>query len=112
MSTLLAREKQGAADFIANKNFHTEQAKSLKITRPQAKRIGLGLFYGMGHELLAKTLDISNSEAMRIKDTFKQKYARTFEFIKELDYVDEVKTPLLSRRIRFSEGMRDTTKFN
>lgn len=46
------------------------------------------------------------------KDTYMQKHARTFGFIKELDYVEEVKTPILSRRIRFSTETRDTKKFN
>jgi DNA polymerase I-like protein with 3'-5' exonuclease and polymerase domains len=105
-------EMKSIEDFIVGKNQHDELAKTLKIERKQAKSIGLGLFYGMGHETLAKKLQVSEGEAIRIRDTFKQKYAKTFQFIEEMTYKDEIKTPLLGRRVRFSEGMRSTKKFN
>lgn len=112
MSALQAQEKKLIEVFLAGKNQHEEVAKGVGIEKKQAKRIGLGLFYGMGHELLADTLHVSTGEAIRIRDTFKQKYAATFDFIEHLDYLDEIKTPLLGRRVRFSEDMRDSKKFN
>lgn len=69
-------------DFISGKDHHQELANNLNVTRQQAKRIGLGLFYGMGHERLADTLKIKDSEAVRIRDTFRERYETTFNYIK------------------------------
>jgi DNA polymerase I-like protein with 3'-5' exonuclease and polymerase domains len=112
MSAFLAKEKKSIEDFVAGKNHHQELADSLDINYRQAKRIGLGLFYGMGHDKLASTLSASISEAIKIKDTFKQKYIQTFTYIEGLSYLEAVSTPLLSRKVRYRVDMRDTKKFN
>jgi len=105
MYAFVVKEKKSIENFIVGKNQHAELAKDLNISYKQAKRTGLSLFYGYGHEKLAITLEISNSEAIRIRDSFREKYAKTFEFIEELTYLDYIDTPLLSRRIRLSDNM-------
>jgi len=112
MYAFVVKEKKSIENFIVGKNQHAELAKDLNISYKQAKRTGLSLFYGYGHEKLAITLEISNSEAIRIRDSFREKYAKTFEFIEELTYLDYIDTPLLSRRIRLSDNMWEHKKLN
>jgi len=61
-------------------DFHALVAKLAKITRKQAKTINLGLFYGMGKNKLAKSLELDNEES---KELFDQ-YHRKVPFVKEL----------------------------
>ncbi len=61
-------------------DFHTLVAKMAKITRKQAKTINLGLFYGMGKNKLAKSLELDSEES---KELFDQ-YHRKVPFVREL----------------------------
>ena len=61
-------------------DFHALVAKMAKITRKQAKTINLGLFYGMGKNKLAKSLELDNEES---KELFDQ-YHRKVPFVREL----------------------------
>jgi len=61
-------------------DFHGLVAKMAKITRRQAKTINLGLFYGMGKNKLAKSLELDNEES---KELFDQ-YHRKVPFVREL----------------------------
>jgi DNA polymerase I-like protein with 3'-5' exonuclease and polymerase domains len=55
-------------------------AEMASITRKQAKTINLGLFYGMGKNKLARSLELEDDEA---KDLFEQ-YHREVPFVKQL----------------------------
>jgi len=48
---------------------------------------------------------------MEIREEYRNKYPRTFEFADNLQYEEERETPLLKRRIRFSE-YKEHSKFN
>ena len=61
-------------------DFHALVARLAKITRKQAKTINLGLFYGMGKNKLAHTLELDDEES---KELFDQ-YHRKVPFIREL----------------------------
>ena len=61
-------------------DFHVLISKMAKITRKQAKTINLGLFYGMGKNKLARSLDLDNEES---KELFDQ-YHRKVPFVREL----------------------------
>jgi len=61
-------------------DFHALVAKMAKITRKQAKTINLGLFYGMGKNKLAKSLELDNEES---KELFDQ-YHKKVPFVREL----------------------------
>ena len=61
-------------------DFHALVAKMAKITRKQAKTINLGLFYGMGKNKLAKSLELDDEES---KELFDQ-YHRQVPFVREL----------------------------
>ena len=61
-------------------DFHALVAKMAKITRKQAKTINLGLFYGMGKNKLAKSLELDNEES---KELFNQ-YHKQVPFVREL----------------------------
>lgn len=67
--------------------------------------------YGMGLEALRKNLGTSSTRAMEIREEYRNKYPRTFEFADNLQYEEERETPLLKRRIRFSE-YKEHSKFN
>lgn len=51
------------------------------------------------------------SKAEKIRDDYKSKYPKTFEFAENLQYEEERITPLLRRKIRFSE-FKEHAKFN
>jgi DNA polymerase I-like protein with 3'-5' exonuclease and polymerase domains len=61
-------------------DFHDMVAEMASITRKQAKTINLGLFYGMGKNKLARSLELEDDEA---KDLFEQ-YHREVPFVKQL----------------------------
>jgi len=61
-------------------DFHALVAKMAKITRKQAKTINLGLFYGMGKNKLANSLELDSEES---KELFDQ-YHRKVPFVREL----------------------------
>jgi len=61
-------------------DFHALVSKMAKITRKQAKTINLGLFYGMGKNKLARSLELDNEES---KELFDQ-YHREVPFVREL----------------------------
>mgnify|MGYP003674991729 CR=1 FL=1 len=63
-------------------DFHALVAGLAKITRKQAKTINLGLFYGMGKNKLAHTLELDDEES---KELFDQ-YHRKVPFIRELSF--------------------------
>ena len=61
-------------------DFHEIVARMAKITRKQAKTINLGLFYGMGKNKLARSLELEDDEA---KELF-EKYHSQVPFVKKL----------------------------
>ena len=61
-------------------DFHEIVARMAKITRKQAKTINLGLFYGMGKNKLARSLELEDDEA---KELFNQ-YHTKVPFVKKL----------------------------
>jgi DNA polymerase I-like protein with 3'-5' exonuclease and polymerase domains len=61
-------------------DFHDMVAEMASITRKQAKTINLGLFYGMGKNKLARSLELEPEEA---KDLFDQ-YHREVPFVRQL----------------------------
>ena len=63
-----------------NTDFHGIVAKMAKITRKQAKTINLGLFYGMGKNKLADSLELDKEEAKELFD----EYHRQVPFVREL----------------------------
>lgn len=65
----------------------------------------------MGADTLSKDLQVSKGEAQRILDDYKTKYPQTIDFIKLLSYKEEVVTPILRRKIRFSK-YKEHSKFN
>lgn len=65
----------------------------------------------MRPETIQKELRVSAREAERILDNYRTKYPRTFEFIEQLSYEEERRTPLIGRTIKFSK-FKDYTKFN
>jgi len=60
---------------------------------------------------LGKQLGVTENEARKIRDNYKEKYAVTFEFAEAFQYETERYTPLLKRRIRFSQ-YKEHTKLN
>ena len=63
-----------------NTDFHDMVADMASITRKQAKTINLGLFYGMGKNKLARSLELETEEA---KDLFDQ-YHKRVPFVRQL----------------------------
>ena len=63
-----------------NTDFHDIVARMAKITRKQAKTINLGLFYGMGKNKLARSLELDDDEA---KELF-NKYHTKVPFVRKL----------------------------
>jgi len=61
-------------------DFHEIVASMAKITRKQAKTINLGLFYGMGKNKLARSLELEDDEA---KELF-EKYHSQVPFVRKL----------------------------
>ena len=61
-------------------DFHDIVARMAKITRKQAKTINLGLFYGMGKNKLARSLELDDDEA---KELF-NKYHTKVPFVRKL----------------------------
>ena len=61
-------------------DFHEIVARMAKITRKQAKTINLGLFYGMGKNKLARSLELEDDEA---KELF-EKYHSQVPFVRKL----------------------------
>jgi|TARA_R100001440_G_scaffold8722_2_gene16501 DNA polymerase I-like protein with 3'-5' exonuclease and polymerase domains len=61
-------------------DFHDMVADMASITRKQAKTINLGLFYGMGKNKLARSLELETEEA---KDLFDQ-YHKRVPFVRQL----------------------------
>ena len=61
-------------------DFHKIVAKMAKITRKQAKTINLGLFYGMGKNKLADSLELDKEEAKELFDS----YHKQVPFVREL----------------------------
>tara|TARA_R100000988_G_scaffold25676_1_gene12415 strand:- start:37 stop:2046 length:2010 start_codon:yes stop_codon:yes gene_type:complete len=61
-------------------DFHDMVADMASITRKQAKTINLGLFYGMGKNKLARSLELETEEA---KDLFDQ-YHKKVPFVRQL----------------------------
>jgi DNA polymerase I-like protein with 3'-5' exonuclease and polymerase domains len=61
-------------------DFHKIVARMAKITRKQAKTINLGLFYGMGKNKLARSLELESDEA---KELF-EKYHSQVPFVRKL----------------------------
>ena len=64
----------------ANTDFHKKVAKMAKITRLQAKTINLGMFYGMGKNKLAASLELDPQES---KELFNN-YHKEVPFVKAL----------------------------
>ena len=50
----------------ADTDFHEIVAKMARITRLQAKTINLGLFYGMGKNKLAASLELDQDESRKL----------------------------------------------
>jgi DNA polymerase I-like protein with 3'-5' exonuclease and polymerase domains len=71
-----------AEEYIENPDtdFHKIVARMAKITRKQAKTINLGLFYGMGKNKLARSLELESDEA---KELF-EKYHSQVPFVRKL----------------------------
>lgn len=67
MSAWTAKETKSIEAFIAGENHHTTLAESIGVDYKQAKRIGLGMFYGAGAERVADILDIQLSKATKIR---------------------------------------------
>ena len=61
-------------------DFHAFVSKMAKITRKQAKTINLGLFYGMGKNKLARSLELDNEESKALFD----QYHKEVPFVREL----------------------------
>ena len=61
-------------------DFHAFVSKMAKITRIQAKPINLGLFYGMGKNKLARSLELDNEESKALFD----QYHKEVPFVREL----------------------------
>ena len=61
-------------------DFHAFVSKIAKITRKQAKTINLGLFYGMGKNKLARSLELDNEESKALFD----QYHKEVPFVREL----------------------------
>ncbi len=62
---------------------HQYTADKLGITRDQAKTVVFGLLYGMGVTLLSNELDVSMSEAKRIKSEFFAEFESVEKFMKK-----------------------------
>ena len=67
--------------------------------------------YGRGANSLKTALGISLGQAERLYYDFWEKYAATKNHIQNLSELEFVKSPLLGRRIRFSQ-FKDYTRFN
>lgn len=111
MSASYTKEPASIKAFIEGGDVHQDTADNLGLERKQGKTLNHGIRYGMGQDKLKKNLGVSASRAEAILDSFKSKYPRTFEFIEQLSYKDEMNTPLLGRKIRFSK-FKDYSKFN
>ena len=61
-------------------DFHAFVSKMAKITRKQAKTINLGVFYGMGKNKLARSLELDNEESKALFD----QYHKEVPFVREL----------------------------
>ena len=61
-------------------DFHAFVSKMAKLTRKQAKTINLGLFYGMGKNKLARSLELDNEESKALFD----QYHKEVPFVREL----------------------------
>ena len=115
---------RGAKEFVdkynedATTDFHTMVAEMANIPRKQAKKINLGLMYGMGVNKLADQLGIAADEAKDIV----QQYHERVPFVKglmvgvmnrlnEKDSKGELRS-LLGRRCRFNLWEPDTFEMN
>jgi len=90
--------------FHEGKDFHQVTADMAKISRKEAKTIGLGLMYGMGIAKLADSLDISPEEAKALKKRYNDNVHFLNDIIvKATRYTEQngyINT-LLGRRCRF-----------
>ena len=66
--------------FREGKDFHQVTADMAKISRKEAKTIGLGLMYGMGIKRLAESLEITEEQARALK----QKYNDNVSFLNNI----------------------------
>ena len=64
----------------ADTDFHEIVAKMARITRLQAKTINLGMFYGMGKNKLAASLELDQDESRKLFN----EYHKEVPFVKEL----------------------------
>ena len=64
----------------ADTDFHEIVAKMARITRFQAKTINLGMFYGMGKNKLAASLELDQDESRKLFN----EYHKEVPFVKEL----------------------------
>jgi DNA polymerase-1 len=62
-------------------DIHSTVAEKLEIDRATAKTVNFGLLYGMGYKKLAKTLQIGDSEAKRIWESYFQTFPTVLDFI-------------------------------
>ncbi|MCK5711484.1 MAG: hypothetical protein KAI25_02085, partial [Hyphomicrobiaceae bacterium] len=67
---VIARVKSGVDIYIAMAEM-VEKFTEIKITRPQAKALALGVLYGQGIALIASNLKCSEAEARKLRDAFK-----------------------------------------
>ena len=90
--------------FHEGKDFHQVTADMAKISRKEAKTIGLGLMYGMGIAKLATSLDISPDAAKALKKRYNDNvHFLNSIIIKATRYTEQqgyINT-LLGRRCRF-----------
>ena len=90
--------------FHEGKDFHQVTADMAKISRKEAKTIGLGLMYGMGIAKLATSLDISPDAAKSLKKRYNDNvHFLNSIIIKATRYTEQqgyINT-LLGRRCRF-----------
>lgn len=71
----LSQDKHFLEVFRTGQDAHSDVSKRLNIPRKGAKVVNFGVLYGMGPDLLARTLDISNEEASKI---INEDYMRTY----------------------------------
>jgi len=74
--------------FKNGEDIHSVVAEKLDVERRVAKTVNFGLIYGMGSKKLAKTIDVSDSEANKILKSYFESFPTVKRYYEEI--TDEV----------------------
>lgn len=75
----------------------------MKCTRAQAKKLRHGLRYGLSISGIVRDLGFTKTQAEEVFRNYQEKYRDTFNFAQSLASKDYILTPILGRKVYFSQ---------